>query len=139
MLPNSHFPPGFPQSITVHTVRKWLHKLGFSPKSSKKGLYFDGHESGNVVEYRKLYLRKHEILQSTHLPPPACFSGQTEESIGNVNSEKRLVLIYHDESVFQANDAQSWQWAEENKITLRPKTQGRGLMISNFIKSMEGY
>ena len=139
LLPNSHLPPGFPQSITVRTARKWLHKLGFSPKSSKKGLYFDGHERGDVVEYRKLYLRKLEILQSTHLPPPACFSGQTEESIGNVSSEKRLVLIYHDESVFHANDAQSWQWAEEDKITIRPKSQGRGLMISDFIEEHGGY
>ena len=124
LIPNSHLPPGFPPSITVHTARKWLHKPGFSPKSSKKGLYFDGHERGDMVEYRKLYLRKLEILQSTHLPPPACFSGHTEESIGNVSSEKRLVLIYYDESVFHANDAQSWQWAEEDKITIHPKSQG---------------
>ena len=92
-----------------------------------------------MVEYRKLYLRKLEILQSTRLPPPACFSGQTEESIGNVSAEKRLVLIYHDESVFHANDAQLWQWAEEDKITIRPKSQGRGLMISDFIEEHGGY
>ena len=65
-------------------------------------VYFDGHERGDVVEYCKLYLHKLEILQSTHLPPPACFSGLTEESIGNVNSEKGLILIYHDEYLIMA-------------------------------------
>ena len=111
LLENSHLPPGFPRSITPRTARKWLHDLGFSPKLSKKGLYFDGHERGEVVEYRKMYLRKIEILQSTHLPPPICCNGQTEEVIGHDSSEKRLVLIYHDESSFHANEGQSWQWA----------------------------
>jgi len=139
LLPNSHLPPGFPRSITPCTDRKWLHDLGFSPKSNKKGLYFDGHEREDVVEYRKLHLCKIEILQSTHLPPPICSTGQTEEIVGSESSEKRLVLIYHDESSFHANEEQSWQWAEEDKLMLRPKSQGRGLMISDSIEEHGGY
>ena len=64
----------------------------------KKGLYFDGHERQDVIEYQQVYLRKLEILQSTHLSPPTCSTGQTEEIIGNETAEKLLVLIYHDES-----------------------------------------
>ena len=91
------------------------------------------------MEYRKLFLHKIEILQSTHLPPPACSTGQTQEIIGNESSEKRLVLIYHDESNFHANEGQSWQWAKEDKLMIRPKSQGRGLMISDFIEEHSGY
>lgn len=79
-----------------------------------------------MVEYRELYLHKIEILQSVHLLPHACSIGKTEEAIGN---EKQLVLIYHDKSIFHDNDAQSWQWAEEDKMMLHPKSQGQGLMI----------
>ena len=139
LLPRTTLSPGFPQSITPRTARKWLHKLGFSVTSTKKGLYFDGHERDDVIEYRKIYLRKIEVLQSTHLPPPTCLTGQTEELLGNETSEKRLVLIYHDESSFHANDGQSWQWSEEDRMIIRPKGQGRGLMISDFIEEHGGY
>ena len=139
LLPNTHLPPGFPHSITPRTARKWLHDLGFSPTLHKKGLYFDGHERQDVIEYRQIYLRKLEILQSTHPPPPTCSTGQTEEIIGSEIGEKRLVLIYHDESSFHSNEGQSWQWAEKEKLTLRPKSQGRGLMISDFIDEYGGY
>ena len=59
--------------------------------------------------------------------------------VGNDQYEKRLVMIYHDESSFHANEGQSWQWAEEDKQMLRPKSQGRGLMISDFIEEHGGY
>ena len=139
LLPKSHLPPGFPRSITPRTARKWLHDLGFTPKQYKKGLYFDGHEREDVVEYCRVYLRKIEILQSSHLPPPSCCSGETEEVIGDSNASKRLVIIYHDESNFHSNEGQSWQWAEEDKLALRPNSQGRGLMVSDFIDEHSGY
>lgn len=139
LLPNSHLPPGFPRWITPRTARKWLHDLGFHPQSYKKGMYFDGHEREDVVEYRKIYLRKLEILQLSHLPPPSCANGETQEVLGNADAQKRLVLIYHDESSFHANESQSWQWAEEDKLALRPKSQGRGLMVSDFIDEHSGF
>ena len=63
--------PQVPSSISERTAARWLHQLGFEAASTKKGVYIDGHERSDVVEYRKLYLRKLEILESTHaLPPP---------------------------------------------------------------------
>ena len=102
-------------------------------------MYFDGHEREDVVEYRRIYLRKLEVLQSTHLSPPTCSGGSTEEIIGSDSAEKRLVLIYHDESSFHANEGQLWQWTEQDKLALRPKGQGRGLMVSDFIEEHNGY
>ena len=43
------------------------------------------------------------------------------------------MLIYHDESTFHASEGQLWQWAEQEKLTQRLKSQGRGIMISDFI------
>ena len=73
------------------------------------------------------------------MPPPSCCSGETEEVIGDSNASKRLVIIYHDESSFHSNEGQSWQWAEEDKLALRPNSQGRGLMVSDFIDEHSGY
>ena len=128
LLPNTHLPPGFPRSITPCTARRWSHDLGFSSQSSKEGLYFDGHEGEDKIEYRRIYLRKIEGLETNHMPPPACMTGQTDKVLGSETFEKRLVTIYHDESSFHANEGQTWQWAEGEKQILRPKSQGRRLM-----------
>ena len=48
---------GFPRNISVETGRKWLHELGFFIVDRKKGIYYDGHEREDVVEYRKKLLR----------------------------------------------------------------------------------
>ena len=41
--------------------------------------------------------------------------------------------IFHDESSFHANEGQSITWAEERRVLIRLKTQGRGLMVSDFV------
>ena len=50
--------PKAPKKVSTTTATRWLHKLGFSPSSTKKGVYFDGHERQDVVHYRKLFLTK---------------------------------------------------------------------------------
>ena len=50
--------PDPPAKVSAPKATCWLHKLGFNPSSTKKGLYIDGHERQDVVDYSKLYLRK---------------------------------------------------------------------------------
>ena len=45
LLPSSHLPPFFPRTVSLRTAIRWLHHLGFKPRSHKKGVYIDGHES----------------------------------------------------------------------------------------------
>ena len=106
LLPTAELPPGCPQQIQPRTATKWLHCLGFRPQSHKKSVYIDGHERDDVVEYRKMYLRKLDILSSTHLPPPSCDDSLTAIETGNPSATKHLVLVFHDESSFHANEAQ---------------------------------
>ena len=138
LLPEAELAPGCPHEIQPRTAIKWLHHLGFRSQSHKKSVYIDGHERNDVVEYRKLYLRKLEILSSTHLPPPACEDGLTAVETGNPSATKFLVLIFHDESSFHANEGQSIMWAEEGRVPIRPKNQGRGLMVSDFVTEFYG-
>jgi hypothetical protein len=46
------------KSISIKTSRIWLKKLGLKPQSRKKGIYFDGHEREDVIEYQKVFLNK---------------------------------------------------------------------------------
>ena len=55
-----------------------------------------------------------------------------------MTAARSLVLIYHDESSFHANEGQSIMWAEEGRVPIRPKTQGRGLMDSDFVTEHTG-
>ena len=131
--------PQIKQQISVRTATRWLHALGFHPSQSHKGVYLDGHERADVVEYRKLYLRKLEILEATHAPPPLCSDDPIRVHQEEDESKKKLVLIYHDESTFHSNDGQGWLWAEAGKQPIRPKGQGRGIMISDFIDEYNGF
>ena len=118
LLPSADLPSGFPKSITSRTARKWLHSPGFSPTPCKKGIYYDGYERDDVKEYRCIYLRKLEILQSTHLPPPICPGGKTEETIGATGAEK------HDESSFHSNEGHTWQWTGRYHYVQKDKGEG---------------
>ena len=128
--------PNIPDSVSVRTAWHWLHKLGFDPCSTKKGVYIDGHERSDVVEYRKLYLRL-EVISLTHAPPPFCEDEQpVEPFIGP--QRKRVVLIFHDESSFHSNEDQEWMWAEKGKQPIRPKGLGRGIVVSDFVDEYNG-
>lgn len=130
--------PKAPKKVSTTTATRWLHKLGFSPSSTKKGVYIDGHERQDVVDYRKLFLRKMEILETTHAQPPQA-SDEARVITEFDSSKKQLVMIYHDESVFHSNEDQGWAWAEKWGQQIKPKGQGRGIMISDFIEEYNGY
>ena len=40
-------------SISVNTALRWVKKLGWTYGKLKNGMYLDGHERLDVVEYRK--------------------------------------------------------------------------------------
>ena len=42
-------------------------------------MYCDDHERDDVIKHHQIYLHKLEILQSTHIPPPSCSTGQTQD------------------------------------------------------------
>ncbi|XP_065904950.1 uncharacterized protein [Dysidea avara] len=114
--------PSIPANVSLSTACRWLHKLGFQPSITKKGVYIDGHERKDVVEYRALYLRRLEILSSTHAPPPLCTDEVSEPFIGP--QRRHLGLLFHDESTYHSNEDQGWMWAEKENQLIIPKGQG---------------
>ena len=111
--------------------------------SATKGAYYDGHERDDVVVYRKNVLDKmcrNGFLHPDHAPTPdaqRCFP--SDVPLVPLETRDKLVVIFHDESTFNANDDQSFQWGVKEEGMLRPESKGSGIMVSDFIDERNGY
>jgi hypothetical protein len=108
--------------------------------SHKKGLYFDGHDRPDVVEYR----------QNVFLPAMKEYEPRlVRYVIGDVEKELfvppynyvecRLVLTPHDEMTAQSNDMNDKEWVFDNEFKLWKKGVGRGIHWSDVICSTCGH
>ena len=139
LLPSHVLSSNMPRTISIRTANRWLHQFGFTPQSHKKGPYVDGHEREDVVKSREEFLKQITDPKKSHKPPPPC-SDETAPVPGpDAESQKQLVLIYHDENIFTINEGQTWMWATEDAPVIQPKTKGSGIMVSDFIDQHNGY
>ena len=138
LLVSSHLPLFFPREISLRTATRWLHHLGFKPVSHKKGVYIDGHEREDVIRHRESLLKILEDLRSSHWPLPCCSDDPPRVRL-EADEEKELVIIFHDESIFNTNEGQTWMWRESERPAILPKTKGSGIMVSDFVEEHGGY
>ena len=59
----------FGVEVCCETARVWLHFLGFNMSDHQKGVFFDGHDREDVVEYRKDLLARLEKLDEATITP----------------------------------------------------------------------
>src|SRR6266498_4394865 len=124
------------KTISDSTARRWLNVLGFFNQQQKQGVYFDGHERDDVVEYRKKFLE--EVAK--YEPYIANYEGETMDKIlpNLQNGEKEHILVTHDECIFYSNDGKRGVWAKTGELPLRKKGNGRSIMISEFLTEAYG-
>ena len=143
LLPSETLEPGFPRKVSLETAKRWMHELGFEVVAKKKGTYVDGHERDDVVEYRKRFLRKMVALGLLNKE-----NAPTEEATEALPADlhappleviEKTIILFHDETTFQANEDQPTLWAEKGTSVMRPKSKGSGIMMSNFIDEKCGY
>ena len=91
------------------------------------------------MAYRKEYLKVMHDLYSTHNPPPPCSDERATTPPADAETRKRLVVIYHDESIFHINEGQTWAWGTQDRPFIQPKTKGAGIMVSDFIEQYGGF
>lgn len=120
-------------SIKIRTARKWMRKrMGLRYQKITKHVYFDGHEREDVVKFRnEVFLPKLAEFE----PRIAVFNedGTFEKPKTLQDGEELVIPITHDESIFHANDGRRAAWLPEGKMPIRPKNQGKGLMVSGFL------
>ena len=124
--------------ISISTARRWLRSEGFRYIGYRKGLYFDGHDCPDVLEYRN----------SVFLPHMAeYFHQMVRYIVGDVDKVVMpqnfvacpLVLVAQDEMTAQAHDTVSKSWVLGDQHKLQKKGVGCGLHQSDFICSTIGW
>ena len=124
--------------VKPRTARRWMHSEGFRYMKHKKGIYVDGHERPDVAEYR----------QKVFIPAIRSYQPRiVEYEVGNCTKqvskaptdERPIEILFHDESAFQAHDAQEKSWVLDSQHQLRKKGVGRGIHRSDFIGPTGGW
>lgn len=110
--------------------------MGYDWKEVKKGIYKDGHEKLDVVQYRQtVFLTTLEKLQH-RMPYPV--KNKTDELVDiklptlSLN-ERVCIPITHDECTCNSNDGPHHQWIRGDEHPIQKKAEGQGLHISEFI------
>ena len=108
------------KTITLKTSRIWLKKIGLVPQSRKKGIYFDGHEREDVLEYHAKFLEEMKTFEQFM----STFVGNEIIQINpKLSSNQQLhIFITHDECLFYANDNHPIIWVPIGKPSLQINT-----------------
>jgi len=111
--------------------------------NKKKGTFVDGHERDDVVEYCKTFLRRMValgFLNRDNAPTDEARDALPADlEIPQLGVLAKTVVLFHDESTFQANEDQPTVWAMPGTSVMRPKSRGSGIMVSDFIEEKGGY
>ena len=126
-----------PVSILERTATRWLDRLNYSFGEYRKGLYSDGHERTDVVAYREYFFKRIE----DRLPFIDTFEGDDMSTMvmpDIADDQKHIVVVTHDESCFDSHDGKKMVWMDQDNMPLRPKSDGRSIMVSEFICECHG-
>jgi hypothetical protein len=127
------------RGIVARTARRWLKQLGFNWRDIKKGVYFDGHEREDVIEYRNNFVNRLEELWPyvVEFNDDGSMKDKTYPENYVVGSEdnnfRPIIIITHDESIFQSHDSRRQGWLYKDRQFIRPKGKGQGIMVSDFL------
>jgi hypothetical protein len=125
--------------IHVATAQRWMKKLDYRwTKTGLKGQYVDGHEHEDVVSYR----------QNVFLPGMRRFRNRTRTWNQERGSdqplpqphERHVVVWYHDESTFYANDQRKSGWVHSSETAVPyAKGEGPSQMVADVVSADYGW
>lgn len=136
---NLHLKIGFQSQLQIssRTGQRWLNILGLRFGKFMTGLYTDGHERSDVVLYRSAFLERMSSYEKRMIQ----YVGDCMETAilpELPEGSKVLILVTHDESCFGSNDGRNFCWIDENNRQIRPKGNGRSVMVSAFLCECHG-
>jgi hypothetical protein len=113
-----------------------MNTIGYKYGMWKKGIFIDGHERADVVDYRKEFLfrmlSRFKFMQWWEGDDMQTALGQ------ECASENEIVWVSHDESIFYSNDDGGKGWGSEDHPDIHKKGNGRSIMVSDFICPCHG-
>ncbi|KAH7318856.1 hypothetical protein B0J17DRAFT_584116, partial [Rhizoctonia solani] len=104
---------GIKKTVSLHTAQQWMqHCGGFCWHKTPKGQCFDGHEQADIVKSSYHYGR----------------------------SKKPVIIWFHDELIFFANNCRLIHWVPENKHAKPFKKGERAtIMVADFVCAEFGW
>ena len=115
--------------------------MSWQYQRKKKGMYIDGHEREDVVEYWKGFVecwkeyKKHFIIYNNNgnvVSTPTGFPVPQGMRL-------QLILVTHDESTFYENDCRKTMWMNNStKAVTEKKGEGQSIMVSELLTSEWG-
>ena len=91
--------------ISLCTAQRWMHRMEWRYGRKRNGMYIDGHERPDVVEYRNKFVKQWQEYEKRM---------ETYNNDGDLDKTPvgfpvpggwfQIILITHDESTFYAND-----------------------------------
>ncbi|KZV98420.1 hypothetical protein EXIGLDRAFT_606991 [Exidia glandulosa HHB12029] len=123
-------------TISERTARRWMNEMEWRYGKVSKGMYIDGHERADVVQYRIAFLARwleyERRMQVFDRDGNVVRNPKLTVKPGEV--ERRLVLYTHDESTFYANDRRKTKWNHKDEpCKPQPKGEGESLMVADFL------
>ena len=126
---------GKAHGISLQTAQRWLRKLRWRYMKKKNGMYIDGHEQEDVVNYCKKFVQHWKEYEKRFV---------IYDNKGQVVSQPHgfavpgvqfcLILVTHDESTFYENDGRKTKWVhEKEKAATEKKGEGQSIMVSDFL------
>lgn len=130
----------FEKPISLRTAQRWMEKLGYRWRKEPAGQYSDGHEHDDVVHYRQNVF----IPAWKHYQPRMRewkednIAAEVPKAINSSNHG--VVMWFHDESTFYANDRRKQRWVHKSESAVpQPKGEGASLMVAHFVSGDYGW
>lgn len=130
---------GISKKISLSTARRYLKIMGYRFSHSPSGQYVDGHERPDVVYHRdKVYIPALADLrvrmQAYDQDGNEISNERIDQLEALVAAGRRVVIWYHDESIFYAHDRRRRAWYHKD-ASIKPKKKGDGVsqMVADFV------
>ena len=128
---------GIERDISHKTACRYLHVLGYRFQYTPKGQYVDGHEREDVVTYQNtVFLPKWWKIVNRL----ASWDRNLTEHPPTIDSEKRVIVWFHDESIFYAHDRRKKGWFHKD-AGAKPYAKGEGasLIVADYVSADFGW
>ncbi|KAI5886533.1 uncharacterized protein SCHCODRAFT_02466022, partial [Schizophyllum commune H4-8] len=121
---------GIHKGISLATAGEWLWRMGYRWRRTRCGQYVDGHERRNVV----WYCQKEFLPAITEAEHQTCTWILTHlDTLGPLPRNRLLVIRFHNESTFYANDRRDVVWVHKDSTpTPRAKGEGASYMVADY-------
>jgi hypothetical protein len=120
-------------------AKRWMNKLGYCWVKKHCGMYVNGHEREDVVQYQQSVFLPAWYKVERHMQS---WTNNNEEEPSHCPSESGCCIVawFHDESVFYAHDHQESYWVKEGSSP-EPYAKGKGpsLMVADFVSADYGF